>query len=92
MKSFRYVGDVKTDVLYSPNTSKRAIEKCIEKIEEQNVLLKRFKVTITRLKKKVEGLDNILKDFRDRGILSDTAHETLDVTYIFLVSSFVEYN
>lgn len=85
VSSFRYVGDVKSDVLYSPTSAKRAIEKCIEKIEEQNSIIKKQKVSITRLKKKVEELGEILRDFRDKGMLSDNAHETLDVRYLFFV-------
>lgn len=89
VSSFRYAGDVKSDVLYSPNTSKRAIEKCLEKIQEQKGMIKKQKVSITRLKKKVEGLDEILRDFRDKRILSDSAHETLDVRYLFLKKRFL---
>lgn len=90
---FRYVGDIDSNIQYSPRTNKRALELYEIKTTEQSLEIKRLKRIISKNDETISNVNKTLIKLRDSGHLNSSTSSKLNVTINIkiLCNSLVKY-
>lgn len=77
-----YPGDVPENSDLSPKSSKKYISTLRRTIAQQRLHSKILLQQNRRKTKKIASLESLLKDLKDKGIISDNAQQMLKVSYL----------
>lgn len=91
---FRYVGDIKVDENYSPNTRKRALLMMMNEIEVLRKKRKHFNRVTSTKTRAAESLQTALMSFKNSGQISNQTSTKLDVRFwvFFIIQQSYGFN